>query len=191
MAEPLEKSDEEDNVDIDLEICESICDLAEDEIDTDDVVYFFTWNPHDRFYGCITEDKQYKMMWYQMIQRGLRYFRKCSKKYAFNPEFSEIGRLHCHGWFVMKDKIKWIRGVMPKLRKGGFIKVSKQNKKSKGMEYYREDLSETRQIIPIDSFPFTHLNDKTIINMITEKEYIKQPTAVRISRNIEDFFNLL
>lgn len=111
-------------------------------------IYFLTWNPKPKFYifGG-DEDHKYNYQWTLMLRQLLKLAR-CSNKFVIVPEIGDLGKLHCHGWFYMKDKIKWTKSVLPSLKKFGFIKLNKAtviNKKS--FKYYKKDLSFTKCIL--------------------------------------------
>ena len=40
-----------------------------------------------------------------MVLKYLKYLREEHAGYFVVPEISDVGRLHCHGWFVISDKI--------------------------------------------------------------------------------------
>ena len=41
-----------------------------------------------------------------MVLKYLKYLRRHAGYFCVVPEISDVGRLHCHGWFVISDKIK-------------------------------------------------------------------------------------
>lgn len=116
-------------------------------------VHVFTWNPSPKVFP---DDLEYKQKWEFMIRKCLKTFRRCMSYYMCIPEISDQGRLHCHGWFVIDDKIKWIKSVLPLLKRNGFIKFNKA-KTIKACEYSMKDLEETFGIIP-DANVFCNLN---------------------------------
>lgn len=65
---------------------------------------------------------------------------KCMEAFEVNPEFNSNGNLHYHGYYVLKDKYRWYKSVLPKLKYNGMWR-SEQVKDSleKAMVYCRKD----------------------------------------------------
>lgn len=178
MAHPL-KVDMYNDVKTDMmeQIYEDI-EEAEGSIETNDTVYFITWNPNNKFNRPVRKSKEYNTQWCEMICKKLRHLRRCCKKYCIIPEISDAGRLHCHGWIVIHDKIKWIKSVKPKIEKGGYMKMTKQKYKSKGFKYYKEDIVDTFNIITDHTFPLTYDNQHVILKSYRTK--LKEKTDVQL-----------
>lgn len=161
--------------------------IAEDEALNDlRTIYLFTWNPKDSFAQC--DDPTSK--WDTMICRILKHFKRCMSYYAIVPEFSDQGRLHCHGWFIIKDKIKWVKSVLPLVKRSGFMKMNKM-RSSKAFEYMKKELEETQSILHDSLLPFTHnTHDKILQQMFIKYNIIDDPEKVK-SRNIYDYLDII
>jgi len=177
---------------ISLEDIEISVDDAEDDINDDDIVHFITWNPNDKKLESPGHD--YNNKW-KLMAHWLRHLDRCCKKYCILPEVSDVGRLHCHGWLIIKDKIKWCKSVLPILSKRGFVQVTKQKHKNKGMQYYKEDLHETYEIVTCHLYPLTRYTNrdinKLIKNDIMMSNIMTKKTVEEVKKkDIESLFSM-
>jgi hypothetical protein len=108
-----------------------------------------TWNPNFEE----APDTKWKRM-YEYLNNAF----KCCSYYNFMPELSESGRLHMHGWVVIKDKVKWFKDFIPRLKRYGMIKVDKPNS-VKAFEYYKKEAETTVQILDKYRFPLCDQNN--------------------------------
>lgn len=140
-----------------------IISIAEEDVNYSiDTIYLFTWNPKDsmEFRGL-----NYKQKWIQMIMKYLCKLRKCCDKYCVVPEISDAGRLHCHGWLCITDKIKWHKSVLPYFKNNGMFKPNKLRHVN-GFVYYVKDLDVTMSLLDNSTFPYSHLNYQDVDNCI-------------------------
>lgn len=154
MAHPLPR---------DIEDCYVDLYLAEKDMNfpTNDI-WLFTWNPRDT--GAILTNHDQK--WRYMLE-AFHKFLRCMKQFAVVPELSDAGRLHAHGWFIIGDKVKWHKAVLPYFKALGMFKMNKMNS-LQALYYYQKDLNETFNILTDDYFPFTHVNAKDIRKRILQ-----------------------
>lgn len=141
---------------------------AWNDIEDDDTVYFMTWNPKPKFYGYDNGgENDYKMQWFTMLDKLVQSAR-CLSKYAFVAEISDQGKLHMHGWYVIKDAVKYHKSWLPTLRTNGFIKNPKvKSVKWKSFKYHVKDLESTIEYITDIDCVITHHNCKTILKELT------------------------
>ncbi len=83
--------------------------------------------------------------WWRKIHEVLTSF---SSNYDIYPEFDDSGRLHFHGIFECKDKIKFYR-TQNRLKKYGFVKYE-GHITDKWLTYCRKDLSTTLGVFDCD-----------------------------------------
>lgn len=133
-----------------------IVQLATHELTYDSKVYLFTWNPdprkflHDKY--CNPKKVKnvtlldVKKCWIKMLQ-VLKNIHRCSTSYCIIPEISDEGKLHCHGWFKLSDKIKWFKSVKPIITRNGFMKINKLNTPIENIDYYYKEIYETKEIL--------------------------------------------
>lgn len=165
-----------------------LCEICEDDIDyTYDVVYMITWNPNKYLCGTACSNE---LKWDSMILKVLQHFRSCMKKYVLQPEFDDTGRLHLHGWFVLYDKIKWLKKVLPTMRRFGFEKITKV-KSSDWEYYYKKEIDETVKLLPHYRLPLCHYTDLMILRQIQDKYKEKDNTKNKRLRalTICDYFS--
>lgn len=109
----------------------------------------FTWSPNpSRFHA-----KTFRKQWQQMIGAGLQFIPRCSHAFSLIPEITIDGRLHCHGFILITDYVKWHKSVLPRLRSWGFVCI-KQHYDQKWLDYCMEDLDETLQIMGSQDIPY-------------------------------------
>lgn len=165
----------------------------EDDIEGS-VMYAFTCNPKAQFYehvdGVDKYDPCYQHNWKKMIS-VLKHLNRCCSKYLIIPETSETGKLHCHGWFVMKDSIKWKKSVKGILEKQlGFIKINKvtDNNAFLKKSYYSKDLEETLTLIGDHKLMLLgHLTCKNVLEYISKQKIVLEDMEVP-KYDIEKFF---
>jgi len=118
---------------------------AEEDIDyTYDEVYLFTWNPKDKFFP---DGNNYVMKWDTMLCRVIKHLSRCMSKFCIVPEVSDNGRLHCHGWFVIRDKVKWNKSVRQIIARHGFMKINRLRAVA-GFQYYKKDMDTLAGYLP-------------------------------------------
>lgn len=127
------------------EVFESI-ELAESTLSKDDIVFFVTWNPspQKRYYS---DSLLYDHKWDSMLTRVLLKLKHCCSKYCILPEITTNGRLHCHGWIVIDDLIKWKKSMVGTFKKEGFLKIDKQRYQKSGLDYYKKSIHETYNLL--------------------------------------------
>lgn len=159
---------------------------SEAEIANTDEIMLFTWNPNPKrmktLYLDDTEDVDYASMWIDMI-KVLRALHRCSNLYVIIPEVSDNGKLHCHGWFRMSDKTKWLKSVCGTIARKGFIKVERMKSLKALKEYYKKSLKVTATLLPKNITVFSSMNTYEVFNYIRRKEQIilddvKVPTSL-------------
>lgn len=132
---------------------------------TDSEAYLFTYSPRD-----ITLNPTYTYM--DHINTYFWGWHKCMATFEVNPEFNQNGNLHYHGYFIIKDKYRWYKSILPKMKYNGLIKINKVvDDLSKAIEYCRKDRELMEKIID-HKIPFTeqdkikHIPEKKVIDDI-------------------------
>jgi len=162
-----------------------LLDNLEEDIDLDFGTYILiTWNPSDRMVG---DDSDYDSKWRNMIGRYLKCFKRCSSEFCFVPEISDMGRLHMHGWFRLKDKIKWVKSVIPLLKRNGRLKVAIMRSKN-ALYYYRKEFNITSGMLD-DFLVICHLNIDDIMTTMQHSFFLKS-TEARKNADITALFDL-
>lgn len=94
--------------------------------------------------------------WYFKIMKILKPF---AFDYNIYPEVSSTGRLHFHGYFSIKDQIKYKKTINC-LRKYGHLKLEKHISLN-WLKYCQKDLEETKCIFQDVHSDYIPLNDKS------------------------------
>ena len=116
----------------------------------------------------------YEKNWKKMIT-VLRHLRRCCSKYLIIPEVSDAGKLHCHGWICIKDKIKWKKSVRRSIAKHGFIKELKIHNNSSFFtrSYYSKEIEESISLmIDFNIILFGHLNEAELLRYLRIKDIL-------------------
>lgn len=168
---------------------------AFNNINEDDYVLLFTWNPKPRFYDKTT---CYTTQWLTMLN-VLKEINKCSYNYAIAAELSDSGKLHCHGFIVLQDKVKWLKSVRPRIQRGGFMKHGKANSHEwKVFKYHVKEVDVTYEMInkevPIVLTPHSYKDVKdqlALVKMHALKQRIDddKDKSRKLNKNILCMFN--
>jgi len=154
--------------------------LARRSIEKNDLpkLRYITWNPQKRIYahqpnGYDPVDQSYDSSWLNMINK-LKYIKRCSTKFCILPEISEAGKLHCHGWFVLSDNIKWIKQVQPLLYNNGMLRITKVKEVRKDFDgYMQEDLDDTINLMrDTKTLCLTHQTYDELFNYIKQQRIL-------------------
>lgn len=127
-----------------------------DVYDTD-IVYFITWSPDPARYPSSTPSDQYKVLLDLVLLKSDKLF----NSFAFTPELTENGNIHIHGFFTIRDKVKYYKWFLPKIKSFGNTKIERMRKAywRKALDYLMKDCEIMNQImdnkLPI---PLTHIN---------------------------------
>lgn len=130
-----------------------------------DEYYLFTYSPK-----TITKDPTFTYC--DHITTYFLSWIRCMHEFEVNPEFNQNGNLHYHGYFRLKDKVKWYKVVLPKMKYNGLIKINKvEQDLSKALEYCRKDRELMLKCIS-HKIPFTHTDKKPKIDEFTQNNLL-------------------
>lgn len=121
----------------------------------------FTWNPDPNKYPSTSPRTQYKTI----CQTILYQCNKVFDKYIFVPELTELGNIHIHGVFKIKNKYSYFKWFMPKVKSIGYVKL--KTKVNEGwFDYISKEINLTASVIGDDlPIPLTHHNCSTYKKM--------------------------
>lgn len=76
----------------------------------------FTWSPNPNLYRSNDPIAQYRtcLRWLYAANPD-----SCLKHFVFTPELTQNGNIHLHGYFFIKDPIKFYRRFLPMLKSKG------------------------------------------------------------------------
>jgi len=131
-------------------------------------IYLFTYSPRG-----VTKSYDYTYM--DHYNDYFKSWHGCMAEYEINPELNASGNLHYHGYYIIKDRFKWFKKVLPKLKYNGMIKIDevKQNF-TKAIEYSRKDRELMLKLLTVRPLPITHedhLIKQVTVNKITLLDY--------------------
>jgi len=175
------------------------CKVAEKEIKPGDEVILFTYSPNpNRKYWSRDQMKNYKIH----IRNYFSQFPKCFKRFAMCPELNLQGNIHYHGWYVVKDHVKWLKHLLPSMKFGGFFKANKLVDKDKGLKYYTKDLckklfeDDYASITNVNAYmfkkPVTKLRAKHVMKEMTDLDYeeVKERDKKQAEENMKLFLQI-
>lgn len=114
-----------------------------------DEKYLFTFSP-------IGTTKNYNFAYYDHLGDYFRHWHQCMESFEINPELNASGNLHYHGFFILKNKYKWFKSILPKMKYHGMVKINKVHcDLQKAMEYCRKDRELMNKLITIYPVPYT------------------------------------
>lgn len=135
---------------------EAFAEEAEADIyDTDEVI-LLTWSPDPAKMPTTKPHEQYKILLDFILIKAHKVF----STFAFSPELTVNGNVHIHGWCVLKDKVKYFKWFLPKLKGFGNVKIDKMKSINALGYYYKKEIEYMNEImdeynLPI---PLTHIN---------------------------------
>lgn len=132
--------------------------------------YLFTFSPKgttfNPTYGYMDHINTYFWSWHH-----------CMQEFEVNPEFNSNGNLHYHGYYIVKDRFKWFKKILPKLKYNGMWRSEKvKDNLEKAMQYCRKDRDLMSGCIDHE-IPFTHnckvkhipdILERTIVDYLEE-----------------------
>lgn len=135
-------------------------------------IMYFTWNP-DLKKMHVDPIRAHQ----KFIDNVFHQLDKCWTYYCILPEISKKGRLHYHGWmYHCRDKIKWYKFVLPKIK---MIGIEKQDPgKKEPLEcnyedevgdpfyYYKKDLFEYGAEMFGDKYVMSHQHRPVISTVV-------------------------
>jgi len=155
-------------------------------------ILLFTWNPKPSFalfdpYDPHRFDKE----WLAMIDI-LQRIKVCSDNYGLVAEISDSGKLHCHGFIHIIDKIKWFKSVRPWIAQHGFIKDRVARKiQWKTFRYHSTDIPFTLTMItenPIVFCPETYSILRKLKKKLKFEAIVNYKSDQVLNKNILDMF---
>jgi len=138
-----------------------ICHLAERELDPDEDVYLFTWSPNPKRMDFRPYKNYMQHIWLTFY--GIN---QAWDKFCICPELNpESGAVHYHGWYTMKDYVKWFKVFKPRLNTLGFTKINllkHKESKDEALAYYKKNFADTKEIMYPLPIPYSHINYKNV-----------------------------
>lgn len=135
------------------------------DVEIDDPVIFITWSPRPSTLDYRQELNYAKHCWDIFHDVHIH-----SSKFAITPELNISGNIHYHGWFVIKDSFRFYKYFVPRLKRLGFVKLTKCHSKFNGPSYpyayHLKDIGPMQELIYPYIIPYTHNNYKNINNLI-------------------------
>lgn len=138
---------------------------AVSDVATDDPVIFITWSPRPSTLHY-SQEKNYV----NHIHDIFFDFHTCMSKFALTPELNVNGNIHYHGWFVVKDSYRLYKYVIPRMKRQGFVSISKCRGSFLGPSvpyaYHLKDIGPMAELMYPYIVPYTHNNYKVLNNLI-------------------------
>lgn len=159
---------------------------ASDQLDEIDMlnVRAFTWSPNPLRFPSTSPSKQYKSLLNWVLLKSHKMF----SKFCFTPELSEMGNVHIHGWFIIKDRIKYHKWFIPRCKAAGYVQIKYKNIDEKWFEYIKKDISYMNELfeerLPV---PLTNLNYDAYKRVLEKKFKLKNKYSKISQKTILDY----
>lgn len=141
--------------------------------------FALTWVPDPKRYKTKDPYKQY--------QTCLTYLRMASKvfeEYSFIPELTLDGNVHIHGYYLVKDMIKFFRKFLPMLKSCGFIKIKPITTMHDWQAYMMKDMEQNQYLF--DGLPYPFDNDTIIPKWVYQSKKTMKKKTYR--KTVLDYF---
>lgn len=142
---------------------------AVNDVASTDIIYFFTLSPKQ------LGNKQH-LNYAEHIWDYFFDVHQVLDKFCIIPELNGNGNIHYHGWFSIKDKYRYYRFWLPRMKSLGFVKINecKTNFLSDSIPYayHLKDFDEMVSQMSPFPIPLTHSTYKNIKNTV---KYVKYP----------------
>lgn len=136
-----------------LEFLEQEKEKEEYTIEGEEGIHAFTLNPNPKKYKSTDPCEQYATLLQCLFK--YKYLNACFEEYYFVPELTENGNVHIHGYYKIKDKVKYYRWFLPACKAWGFIKVKSKNIDDEWIEYVNKTIEEMKEIMENYPVPMT------------------------------------
>lgn len=89
------------------------------------------------------------------VYEQFRHWPKCMNDYILYPEVNLNGNVHWHGLISVRDKIKWWKSVLPRLKLYGFVVIKDLFKPEEWYKYITKDCTLMLKMGLFIELPFT------------------------------------
>lgn len=113
----------------------------------------FTWVPNPDKYTSHKPTTQYKLLLTWVLLTVHKYF----SYFCFTPELTNTGNIHIHGFYIIKDPIKYYKYFIPRCKSLGFVLI-KNNVDDNWYEYCKKDINIMSEILSKLPYPLTNQN---------------------------------
>lgn len=144
----------------------------------------FTWIPDPDRYNSFDPARQYQALLVHILLTADRVF----DLFYFFPELTKQGNIHIHGFYSIKDYVKYYKLFLPKCKTLGFVKIKYKNITTAWGDYCAKEKELMKSILG-DSFPvpLSHKNIKEYKHLKRKRPLVKE--VLRETRyNIAKYF---
>lgn len=167
--------------------------IALDDLEEGDKLHAYTLNPNPSRYNSKIVEKQYAQIFYALLHVAPKVF----SKFCFTPELTELGNVHIHGWYVIKDRVKYHKFWLPKSKSMGFVRIKYKDITEEWFEYIEKDMDFMNEMIEDLPVPYTHKdktpylkywNSKKQMESVRRYEVLKKK-GPKVKRSVVDYFS--
>lgn len=98
-----------------------LLDKAEETKDNLGAYLAFSWVPDPARYRSTDVTKQYEALLQNVLLR--KEMDRVFNDYCFVPEVTKQGNIHIHGYYAIKDRVKYFRWFLPACRSWGYVYI--------------------------------------------------------------------
>jgi len=146
--------------------------IAEFDISSEEITYLITWVPNPKLLSndqCTNYVRHYSKYFMKFYQ--------CMTCFVISPELTQNGNIHYHGWFQLRDRVRWFKQVLPSMKYSGYVKIDPVRKDLRAaLKYYKKDILFADEFfadicVPV---PITHHDIIPKESLITKKQKLKK-----------------
>lgn len=123
----------------------------------------FTWAPNPKYYKSFDpNDQYYTLLACVLLKKNII---NTFQVFLFTPELTESGNIHIHGYFSIKDSVKYFKWFLPLCKSFGYVMVKGKVDTKWTEEYVLKDMNKMEDILdfecpcPLTDENFEHFRD--------------------------------
>lgn len=148
-------------------------------------LWAFTLCPDPKRYPSYDAEAQYHTIIQTLLQKP--FMRNTFNTFEFYPELTQEGNIHLHGYFSVKDRIKYFKVFLPLCKKIGFIKL-KANVDEHWIDYCRKDVDMMEELLYPLPVPYNEYSHRYYEERAKYHFPLSAPRRKK-RKTISDYFN--
>lgn len=146
----------------------------------------FTWAPNPNRYRSLDPTQQYKALLACVLLK--RPIKDTFNVFLFTPELTETGNIHIHGYYSIKDSIKYYNWFLPAVKSFGFVTVKSIVNETWTHDYVCKDMTKMEDILDHD-VPIPLTNDNYDSYRFHRDYWTKAKNVHRVTKDILYYIN--
>lgn len=157
---------------------ETLIEYGEAYKDNLDAFKAFTWTPDPKRYRSTDPYRQYEDLLLNILLK--KEMEQTFTAYVFVPELNENGNIHIHGYYNVKDVVKYNRWFLPACKHWGYTCIKKKVDLKWMIDYLAKEIDNTSQVVyPLQSV-ITHDNRGDSMFLIDVEKRVKKEKNLKV-----------